>query len=398
MTHSKPRPAFFIAVLVIIAGLVGTAVWRFTRKPASDEPAPIGKTDDPRSPQPSGAPVTISFEYSTEKKDWLEAAVAEFAKANPNIHVDLVGKGSLESAQAILDGSDTPVLWSPADSLVANLLASDWKTKNNSNLFAAAPEPLVLSPLVFAVWEDRAKVLLESANGQLSWKAIHKAVASPKGWPGIGGKPGWGFVKLGHTDPNKSNSGMQAITSMALDYFGTPTVTVDQLLDPAFQTFVKDIDASVPHFESSTGTFMTDMIRFGPSKYDIAVVYESLAVSQLDNAQGRWGSLHIYYPPVTIWSDHPIVLLDTPKLTQDQRAAATKLIGYLRSTKVQSTALRFGFRPADPSVPMKTGEANPFEKMAQYGLTLELPAAARPPEGPVVRNLLMMWSRVVSPR
>ncbi|HEV7556012.1 MAG TPA: substrate-binding domain-containing protein [Kofleriaceae bacterium] len=398
MTHSKPKPAFFIAVLAIIAGLVGIAVWRFTRKPSTDEPAPIGKTDDPKPPPPSGAPVTISFEYSTEKKDWLEAAVAEFAKANPNIHVELVGKGSLESAQAILDGSDTPVLWSPADSLVANLLASDWKTKNNSNLFAAAPEPLVLSPLVFAVWEDRAKVLLESANGQLSWKAIHKAVASPKGWPGIGGKPGWGFVKLGHTDPNKSNSGMQAITSMALDYFGTPTVTVDQLLDPAFQTFVKDIDASVPHFESSTGTFMTDMIRFGPSKYDIAVVYESLAVSQLDNAQGRWGSLHIYYPPVTIWSDHPIVLLDTPKLTKDQRAAAMKLVDYLRSTKVQATALRFGFRPADPSVPMKTGEANPFEKMAQYGLTLELPAAARPPEGPVVRNLLMMWSRVVSPR
>ena len=92
---------------------------------------------------------------------------------------------------------------------------------------------------------------------------------------------------------------------------------MEQLLDPAFQTFVKDIDASVPHFESSTGTFMTDMIRFGPSKYDIAVVYESLAVSQLENAQGRWGSLHIYYPPVTIWSDHPIVLLDTPKLTKD---------------------------------------------------------------------------------
>ena len=94
MTHSKPKPAFFLAVLAIIAALVGIAVWRFTRKPATDESAPVGKTDDPKTvPTPAGAPVTISFEYSTEKKDWLEAAVAEFAKANPNIHVDARRQG-----------------------------------------------------------------------------------------------------------------------------------------------------------------------------------------------------------------------------------------------------------------------------------------------------------------
>lgn len=150
------------------------------------------------------------------------------------------------------------------------------------------------------------------------------------------------------------------------------------------------------HFESSTGTFMTDMIRFGPSKYDIAVVYESLAVSQLENAQGRWGSLHIYYPPVTIWSDHPVVLLDTPGVTAAQKAAGAQLIAFLRSPPVQMTALRFGFRPADPSVPLKTTDGtNPFTKSAPYGFSLELPPAAQAPDGPVVRNLLMMWSRLV---
>ena len=82
------------------------------------------------------------------------------------------------------------------------------------------------------------------------------------------------------------------------------------------------------------------------SKYDIAVVYESLAVAQLDNAQGRWGSLHIYYPPVTIWSDHPVVLLDAPWVTAEQKIAGARLIAFLRSTPVQATALRFGFRPA----------------------------------------------------
>lgn len=396
MAHTKPKPAFFAAVALVVLALVGFAVYRFAGGSSDAPTAPKpGEPGGKATATPGRAPVTIAFEYSTEKKEWLEAAVAAFEKENPAIHVELIGKGSLEAAQAILEGTDHPVLWSPADSLVANLLASDYKTKTNTALYATTPEPLVLSPLAFVVWEDRAKALGGETNTQLSWKTIHKAVVSPKGWPGIGGKPSWGFVKLGHTDPNRSNSGLEAIVLMAFEYFGTPTLTVDQLLDAGFQDFVKQLDASVPQFEASTGTLMTDMIRFGPSKYDIAVVYESLAISQLENAQGRWGSLHVYYPPVTVWSDHPIVLIDDPKHTAEQRDAAKRLIGFLRSARVQGSALRFGFRPADPSVPMKNAETNPFEKMAPYGVMLDLPAAARPPDGPVVRNLLMMWSRIV---
>jgi len=177
---------------------------------------------------------------------------------------------------------------------------------------------------------------------------------------------------------------------------GTQAVTVEHVLDPKFQEFVKEIEGGVTKLEPSTGTFMTDMLRFGPSKYDIALVYESLAISQLENAQKRWDNLHIYYPSLTIWSDHPVAILDAPWVTPAQRAAAEKVVAYLRSKPVQATAVRFGFRPADPSVPIKTADgANPFTKMAQYGLTSELPPAVQAPEGPVVRNLLMMWSRVV---
>jgi hypothetical protein len=394
----KPKSAIVIAFLIAVAAILYLAVGK---KPGADPPdKPAAATTGPAAA--AGAAVEISFEYSTEKKDWLEAAIAEFHKANPQIRVKLIGKGSLDAASAILDGSDQPVLWSPADSLVANLLGSDWQTKHQAALFAATgeagPQPLLLTPLVFVVWEERAKVLDPNSNGQLSWTTIHDAVASPKGWAGLGGKPAWGFVTLGHTDPNKSNSGLGALALMAYEYFHTTSgLTVEQLLDPRFQAFVKDIERGVSHFEASTGTFMTDMIRFGPSKYDIAVVYESLAVSQLENAQGRWGSLHIYYPPVTIWSDHPVVALDAPWVTPAQHQAAARLIAFLRSTPVQATALRFGFRPADTSVPMKTSDAaNPFTRSAPYGLSLELPPAAQPPAGPVVRNMLMMWSRVVT--
>src|SRR5260370_5025130 len=272
----------------------------------------------------------ISLAYSTEKKEWMEAAVAEFAKAHPEIKVTLTGKGSLDEAQAILDGKDKPVLWSPADSLVLAMFDADWQTKNRTELFAKgdeAPQPLVITPLVFAIWEDRANVLLKAAGGHVSWKAIHKAVSSNRGWPAIGGKSDWGFVKLGHTDPTKSNSGMQALLLMTLEFYGkTSGLTVADLLKPDYQAFVASVEKGVPKFEASTGTFMTDMIRFGPSKYDIAVVYESLVISQIENAQEHWGNLRVYYPDTTLWNDHPVALLEGDEVTEPQTQAAQALV------------------------------------------------------------------------
>lgn len=393
----KPKTAIVIGF--IASALVIVAVAAKGRKGAADTPRP-GPSGTAQATPGAPAPVELVFEYSTEKKEWLEAALADLARAEPGIRVKLAGKGSLDSVTDILDGKSQPVLWSPADSYVVNLLASDWQTKHGTALFpaegAGAPQPLLLTPLVFAVWEDRAKALRDAAGGRLTWKAIHKAVTAKAGWPAVGGKPAWGFVKLGHTDPTRSSSGLQALVLMALEHFEARTLTTEHVLDPGFQDFVKQIERGVTKLESSTGTFMTDMLRFGPSKYDLALVYESLAISQLAHAQGRWSNLHIYYPSVTVWSDHPVAILDAPWVTPAQRAAAEKVVAFLRGREAQSAALRFGFRPADPTVPIKTPDgANPFTKMAHHGLSFELPPAVEPADGPVIRNLLMMWSRVV---
>jgi ABC-type molybdate transport system substrate-binding protein len=365
----------------------------------NDAKTPQTNTDKP-PPKETGAEIQVV--YSTEKKDWIEAVTAEFAKANPSIKVTLVGKGSLDAAQAIFDDQLKPTVWSPADGMAMNLLASDWQTKNHANIIATAgddaPQPLLLTPLVFVAWEDRATPLLKASGGSISWKAIHKAVTSPQGWLAIGGQGRWGFVKLGHTDPTKSNSGLEALYLMSLEYFGKNKLAIEDLLDAKYQDFIRGVEKGVTKFENSTGTFMTDMVRFGPSKYDIAVVYESLAISQVDQAAGRWGKLHVYYPSTTIWSDHPVALLDAPWVTAEQKQAARKYIAFLRSKPSQQRALEYGFRPADTSVPIVTNDAqNPFTRLAAQGITVDVPPAADAPDGPVVRNLMMMWTRVVQP-
>jgi ABC-type sulfate transport system substrate-binding protein len=185
---------------------------------------------------------------------------------------------------------------------------------------------------------------------------------------------------------------------MTFEYYGKSSgLRVSDLLDPNYQAFVASIERGVSKFEASTGTFMTDMIRFGPSKYDIAVVYENLVIAQLENAQGRWGDLRVYYPEITLWSDHPVALLQGDWVTDEQKRAARVFIAFLRSRPMQERALAYGFRPADPSVPIRTSDAsNPYTRLAQYGVKMDVPPVATPPDGPVVRNLLTMWSRVVA--
>src|SRR5262249_25636063 len=156
--------------------------------------------------------------------------------------------------------------------------------------------------------------------------------------------------KLGHTDPTQSNSGLQALYLMTLEFYGKPSVDVGDLLKPDYQTFVKETEKGVTKFESSTGTFMTDMVRFGPSKYDVAVVYENLAVTEIEHAQGRWGNLRVYSPGTTLWSDHPAAIVQGDWVTDAQKKAARTWIAHLRSREVQERALGFGFRPGDPSV------------------------------------------------
>ncbi len=396
----KPTLKLVIIGAFVAAALIIVLVAKGGNKPPSGPATGTSGQGSATKVEPTGTAIQVL--YSTEKKEWIEAATQDFKKVHPEIKVELVGKGSIEAASGILEGTYTPTIWSPADTMAMNLLVSDWQTKTHTNVIAAsgedAPQALLLTPLVFVCWEDRAQALLKASNGAISWKAISKAVSSPQGWPAIGGQAKWGFVKLGHTDPTKSNSGLEAIYLMGLEFTGKPKLVIEDLLDAKLQEFVKGIEKGVSKFESSTGTFMTDMVRFGPSKYDIAVVYESLAISEIGNAAGRWGKLRVYYPATTIWSDHPVALLQGAWVTPEQKVAARQFIAFLRSKPEQQRALEFGFRPADTSIPIVSSDAqNPFTRLAADGITVDVPTAADPPDGVVVRNVMMMWQRVVQP-
>jgi ABC-type glycerol-3-phosphate transport system substrate-binding protein len=146
------------------------------------------------------------------------------------------------------------------------------------------------------------------------------------------------------------------------------------------------------NIDSSTGAII---VGAGEQTMDTYVDFMCPICNQFEQAYGPAIQGLVDDGTITL-GIHPIAILDGPWVTPAQKQAATKLVTFLRSPPVQTTALRFGFRPALTSVPIKSGDANnPFTKMQQYGLAVELPDAAQPVDGAVVRNLLMMWSRVV---
>jgi ABC-type Fe3+ transport system substrate-binding protein len=257
---------------------------------------------------------------------------------------------------------------------------------------------VVRTPLVLVTWAERADVLWGRDPGPNLWEDLQEAAVEPSGW-GAYGRPEWGFIKFGHTNPLTSNSGFMTITLMTYDFFGISSgLTTDDILsDEGYQQWFLDFENTVIDFGDSTGTYMRDIVAYGPSVYDAVAVYEATAIEQLENAAGRYGELAIYYPPQTIMSDHPFCILDAEWVTDEKRQAATLLIDYLTSPEAQQTAvMEHGFRPVDTSIPLDQS-GSPFLREADNGVQIELPSEIELPPGRVLDTLLNFWNRNITP-
>jgi ABC-type Fe3+ transport system substrate-binding protein len=172
----------------------------------------------------------------------------------------------------------------------------------------------------------------------------------------------------------------------------------DILSNQDYQRWFLETENAISQSEYSTGPLMQKMIAYGPSTYDLVAVYEATAIEQAANAVGRYGELHIYYPPATVWSDHPFCILQADWVTPQKAQAAQIFIDYLLSKPVQEAALlRYGFRPVDASIPIDQ-PGSPFVMYTANGLRsdlVDLPTVEIP-DGSVLNTLLEFWSRNIA--
>jgi hypothetical protein len=354
---------------------------------------------------PPPEPVEITIYYGTEKRDWLEGMREAFLATHPTVDghpiaITLEGMGSREMYLAVLDGAIQPTVLSPASSLQISIFQDLSIQKFGAPMANLADEanchPLLNTPLVLVAWKERADALWGTDPGDALWEQLSQAATDPQGW-GAYGHPDWGFFKFGHTNPLKSNSGFMTIILLAYEFHDKQSgLSTADIQDAAFQTWFIDIESAITDFGDSTGSYMRDIIAYGPSKYDMVAVYESVAIEQAENAVGRYGELYIYYPPSTLMSDHPYCILNTDWVTDQERTAAQSFMAFLLSDPAQESAVMdYGFRSFDQSVPLDQ-PGSPFLSLADSGIQISnLPPQVDIPNGQVLDALLDYWARQI---
>ena len=407
-----------VAITLLLLAMVGFGCWKWWGRlgpapglasapnpssplvseapPAAPKPAiPVEAASAASLPAAPSEPVEIGVAYGTEKRRWLEWAVEEFGKmpTGRTIKINLIPLGSIEAAQAIVGGDTRIHVWSPASSLYTANFVPEFELKHNRKPFEKE-EQLALTPMVFVTWKEREE-LFEKKYTNLTFTTLGRAIKEKGGWNGIAQKPEWGFFKFAHTHPNQSISGLTSLLLMAYDYHDKERgLTLTDILDASFQTWLVDLESSVVDLSNSTGNLMRDMVLKGPSTYDAVLVYESVAIDYLKNAEGRWGQLRVTYPAKNLWSDHPYYILNTSWSEKKHRQAAELFLRMLMSETCQKAALTHGFRPGNPAVPILFPES-PFVMYQKYGLRAELPSVCELPKAEVIHNLLVGWNNNV---
>ncbi|GAB4207214.1 MAG: VWA domain-containing protein [Roseiflexaceae bacterium] len=329
--------------------------------------------------------VQISMLYGSEKQVWIEDVVAKFnaqgakiASGKP-INVTATAIGSNESLNQIIGGQAQPTIWSPASRILIPLANEQWGRANSgAKLVADDSQPLVLSPVVIAMWEPMAKALGWPAK-QLGWSDIAELTRSGKTWQDYG-HPEWGPFQFGHTHPDYSNSGIVSVLATAYAATGkTRGLSVADVQKPETAELIRAVESGVIHYGESTGFFADQMFKRGPSYLSAAVMYENLVIQSRDTARYPNLSLPvvaIYPKEGTFLSDHPFAVLNAPWVTDEQREAAEVFRTFLMDRPQQEQALRYGFRPGDVRVPMGAplNAANGVDP-AQPQTQLEVPSA-----------------------
>ncbi|MBX5458153.1 MAG: VWA domain-containing protein [Thermogemmatispora sp.] len=309
-------------------------------------------------------PVTLTLYYGSEKEAWMEDVITDFnnhhyAACDGVITVNATPIGSGDSLQQILSGNIQPDVWSPAGSVWLSLLNARWHQKTGHDLIdmgASATPSLVSSPVVIAMWKPLAEAL-GWPQRPIGWSDIARLSSDPQGWAAYG-HPEAGTFKFGHTHPAYSNSGLDAIIAMSYAALGKQRgLTLTDMNDLRVRTLIGDIEESVIHYGDSTGFFADEMFSKGPSFLSAAVMYENLVVEANDGHSYP----HLPFPVVaiypkegTFYSDHPYAILQGSWLTPAKESAAEVLRAFLLAPEQQAKALRYGFRPALPSIPLRT--------------------------------------------
>jgi Ca-activated chloride channel family protein len=367
MTHTrkaKKESKFGIIVLFIIGFLIGSFSTTFILE--------IGEKK-----------THITIIYSSEKASWMTVAYSDFMAewhiTHPDepISIDMHPYGSSNSIISILNGEISPTIWSPASSIWMPFLNSKWADLTHDvtplvNISAAVK--IIYSPIVIATWES-----FNQTHNIKGFIDVHNLTVNPTV-----------NIKMAHTDPRLSNSGYMGVIMALSAASGTPSenLTMSDLTDLNNQQWLSEFESSAVTYGTSTGFLARYMKNEGPTALNIALLYENLIRDISSTATG--GKIIAVYPEEgTLYSDHPFCILNADWISPQQRVVAEAFLNFLNKNETVVSALEYGFRPIDPSIPLDPEVFNYETNGIAFNLTV--PELKTPLDGDVLLKIPDLW-------
>jgi Ca-activated chloride channel homolog len=229
------------------------------------------------------------------------------------------------------------------------------------------PVRYAISPVVIAAWEDVARGL-GWPDQPVSWSTLQSRAQSDPNFR-------WSHPSTAYA------SGLLA--TLAEFYAGAGVqrgLTSDMAQDQKTVDYVSAIEKTVKYYGEAELAVMQRVAQ-DRKALDAFVVSEQLVTAFNTGKFGNQSNklVALYPAEGTFWADHPLALLETPALTDNQRRTFQAFREYLSTPETQKQVLEAGYRPADLSLSL-TGQGSPFTSAngvdpKQPQTTLQLPAA-----------------------
>ncbi|MCS7031077.1 MAG: substrate-binding domain-containing protein [Gloeomargarita sp. SKYG116] len=291
-----------------------------------------------------GVSHTVVVVAGTELRQVLEILKPRFEQQQPGIQLELHFQGSQELANNYLDDTFPdfqPTILIPANQEILEKLAQDWRARENTEPFFSEPQPIAATLMVGIAWPERGQVLFP--QGRFAWERVMQAMQARQ-WAAIGGPAAWGSFDFRMTDPLRSNSGQLTLALWSRQVLGQE-LTLSNLNSPPVTELIRLLKQSVYRPPRSTDILLEEFISQGPNEGDVAVVYESIALSRWSQAQASQGQgYRIYYfsPTVTTVSTAAIA---RRRVSPGLARAAQTFIAFLLAPEQQQVFAQQGFRP-----------------------------------------------------
>lgn len=359
------RSVLAVAVIAVLAILVGTGTWLLSRhKPAAEAKAGATPTKMISSPQCSGSDsITLSLLVASSVALPVNQIAADWTAANPSVggkcvQVELSSDASDQQELNLVSGAAASTsIWIPDSSTWAQRLVVDRRSVVGPKLGIAVLGSVASSPLVAVTSPSRA--------AQLTAK-----LADPDFDPLVG---------AAIPEPVHNSEGLLDLLSET-PAAGAAQLTTAQSTLSRLLTFSRSaLAAPLNGFDALAGGGTGDNATFVASEQ---------AVVAANQQRGDVVAVALYPTRPTLGLDFPVVRLshaaDDPALDQ----AADSFEKALRSMSAQSYFTQAGFRTPDGTPIPQLGAA--------AGVTPDLVPPATAPTSAQTLNVVRWWNAAVS--